>query len=166
MIETERLILRPWQESDADALYKYASDSRVSELALWPTHTSVEMSQWVIREIFIPNIYSFAMVLKSTGEAIGCIGLVPEGMENYAPEACEREVGYWIGHPYWNQGLTSEALMGFMAYCRDSLSLSSLLITTDSRNIASGCVAQKCGFSLIDSFTHDNIPSLAYRIHL
>ena len=39
MIETERLILRPWQESDADALYKYASDSRVSELALWPTHT-------------------------------------------------------------------------------------------------------------------------------
>ena len=55
MIETEQLILRPWKEDDAESLYKYASDSRVSELALWPCHTSAEMSRDVIRYIFAPN---------------------------------------------------------------------------------------------------------------
>ena len=43
--ETDRLIMRPWRTDDAEALYKYASDGRVSELALWPRHTSVEMSR-------------------------------------------------------------------------------------------------------------------------
>lgn len=47
---TERLILRHWREDDAEALYKYASDPRVSEMALWPRHTSVEMSRDVIRD--------------------------------------------------------------------------------------------------------------------
>ena len=83
MMETERLILRPWSMDDVDCLYKYASDGRVSELALWPRHTSVEMSHEVIEKIFIPNRDSFAMVLKTTGEPIGCIGLVPEGEEHH-----------------------------------------------------------------------------------
>lgn len=44
MIETERLIIRPWLESDAEALYKYASDSDIGPIAGWPPHTSVENS--------------------------------------------------------------------------------------------------------------------------
>ena len=55
MIETERLVLRHWRVKDASALYKYASDNRVSELALWPTHTSVKMSHEVIEKVFMPN---------------------------------------------------------------------------------------------------------------
>lgn len=61
VIETERLILRRWRESDADGLFRYASDGRVSEMALWPRHTSVEMSREVIRQFFIPDENSFAM---------------------------------------------------------------------------------------------------------
>ena len=41
MIETERLILRPWQESDAETLYTYARDPEVGPPAGWPPHTSV-----------------------------------------------------------------------------------------------------------------------------
>lgn len=44
MIETDRLILRPWQESDAGILYKYASDLDIGPIAGWPPHTSVENS--------------------------------------------------------------------------------------------------------------------------
>lgn len=58
-METQRLILRNWQLDDAEALYKYASDSRVSALALWPRHESVEMSRWVIEELFLPNPWNF-----------------------------------------------------------------------------------------------------------
>lgn len=44
IIETERLILRPWRESDAEALFRYASDPDVGPVAGWPPHTSVENS--------------------------------------------------------------------------------------------------------------------------
>ena len=44
MIYTERLILRPWEESDADELFRYASDPRVGPSAGWPPHTSVDES--------------------------------------------------------------------------------------------------------------------------
>ena len=51
-METERLILRPWQENDAETLYKYASDPDVGPRAGWPPHKSVEESREIIRTIF------------------------------------------------------------------------------------------------------------------
>lgn len=116
VIDTGRLMLRRWRESDAEALYRYASDGRVSEMAMWPRHTSVEMSRRVITEYFIPNSFNFAMVLEATGEPIGCIGLVPEGDENCPASAGEREVGYWIGWPYWGRGLATEALRALIGW--------------------------------------------------
>lgn len=166
MIETVRLVLRPWSMDDAEALYKYASDGRVSELALWPRHESVEMSREVIERFFIPNPDTFAIVLRESGEAVGCMGLVPPGDEHYPLGPLEREVGYWIGYPYWGHGLTTEALEGLVRHCRDSLKLRSLLITTDSRNIASGRVAEKCGFRFVGDYVCDGINSKAYRLEL
>ena len=166
-IETDRLVLRRWRTGDAEALYKYASDERVSELALWPRHTSVEMSREIIEKFFIPNLQSFAMVLRDIpDEAIGCIGLVPEGTEHHAIEVGSREVGYWIGYPHWSKGLTSEALNGFIEYCRNKLHLKSLLITTDAQNVVSQRVAEKCGFEFIEDYEFDGIPSKAYRLSL
>lgn len=51
-IETEELILRPWQESDAETLFKYASDPEVGPRAGWPPHKSVEESLEIIRTVF------------------------------------------------------------------------------------------------------------------
>ena len=48
IIETSRLILRPWQERDADSLYEYAKDPAVGPIAGWPPHTSVENSREII----------------------------------------------------------------------------------------------------------------------
>ncbi len=166
MISTKRLSLRPWQIDDAEALFKYASDERVSELALWPTHTSIEMSRNVIRDYFIPNPHTFAMILKESEEAIGCIGLVPEGNEHFTPESNEREIGYWIGYPFWNLGLTTEALTAFKGYCQTRLRLLSLLITTDTRNIASQKVAIKCGFSALEDYIFEGVPCKAFRLKL
>lgn len=52
MMETERLILRPWREEDAGMLYKYASDPEIGPIAGWPPHTSVENSLEIIRTVF------------------------------------------------------------------------------------------------------------------
>lgn len=166
VVDTGRLFLRPWRESDAGALYRYASDGRVSEMALWPRHTSVEMSRQVINEFFIPNPCNFAMVLKATGEPVGCIGLVPEGDEHCPPAAGEREVGYWIGYPYWGRGLTTEALQGLIGWCGRTAGIDSLLLTTDIRNVASQRVAEKCGFIHMADTDFEGIPTRVFRLAL
>ncbi|MBQ9068714.1 MAG: GNAT family N-acetyltransferase, partial [Eggerthellaceae bacterium] len=72
MLETERLILRPWEESDAEDLYRYASDPEVGPIAGWPIHTSVENSREIIREVLsAPETY--AVVLREVGHAVGSI---------------------------------------------------------------------------------------------
>ena len=72
-METERIQLRRWQESDAEVLFKYASDPDVGSRAGWPAHKSTEESLEIIRTYF-NNDTTWAIVLKSTGEAIGCMG--------------------------------------------------------------------------------------------
>ena len=51
ILETERLLLRPWEERDAEDLYRYASHPDVGPIAGWPVHTSVENSREIIREV-------------------------------------------------------------------------------------------------------------------
>lgn len=166
IIQSDRIALRHWRMEDAEALYRYASDERVSGLALWPRHESVEMSREVIEKVFIPNPHSFAIVLKESNEAVGCIGLVPEGDEHRATAINEREVGYWIGRPCWGIGLTTEALKMLIGYCRDTLRLDSLMLTTDANNVASQRVACKCGFRFVGDYEYDGISSKAYRLPL
>ena len=98
-LETERLLLRPWREEDAADLYEYAKNPAVGTAAGWPPHTSVENSREIIRTVFsAPETY--AVVLKATGQPIGCVGLLFEGNSNTPLGEHEAEVGYWIGVPY------------------------------------------------------------------
>ena len=107
MMETERLLLRPWQESDAEALYRWASDPEVGPAAGWPPHTSVENSREIIRTVLAKE-GTFAVVPKDgNGDPIGAIGVFPTEI----PEGRgEPEIGYWIARPYWGQGLIPEAV--------------------------------------------------------
>ena len=73
-METERIVLRPWLDTDAEALYKYASDPDVGPRAGWPPHKSVEESLDVIRNVFNRDTNTWAIVLKETGQVIGAMG--------------------------------------------------------------------------------------------
>ena len=89
---TERLILRAWQESDAESLYKYAKDPEIGPVAGWSPHTSVKNSLEIIRTVFAaPETY--AVVLRETGEPVGSIGIMfGEGLHS-AERSEERRVG-------------------------------------------------------------------------
>ena len=74
MLETKRLILRPWREDDAKDLYEYAKDPEIGPPAGWPPHTSVENSLAIIKTVLsAPETY--AVCRKEDGKAIGSIGL-------------------------------------------------------------------------------------------
>ena len=72
LFETGRLRIRAWTEADAPSLFKYASDPDVGVRAGWPPHKSIDESRQVIRDVF-SNGHTWAIELKETGEAIGCI---------------------------------------------------------------------------------------------
>ena len=86
-LETKRLLLRPWEESDAESCYRYASDPLVGPAAGWPAHTSVENSREIIRTV-LSEPDTFAVILKERpDEPVGSIGVFP----TEAPEIGSRK---------------------------------------------------------------------------
>ena len=146
IIETERLRLRPWRESDAEALFRYACDSDVGPVARWPPHTSVENSLEIIRTVFsAPEIY--AVVLKETDEPVGCCGIMfADGLHSASMKPGEAEIGYWIGVPCWGRGLIPEAVNALLERCFTQLRCSAVWCGYYDGNEKSRRVQEKCGF--------------------
>lgn len=144
--ETDRILLRPWRESDAEALFKYASDPEVGPRAGWPPHKCVEESLQIIRTIFSGE-GMWAVEWKETEETIGCAGYLPASSSNLKIEADQGEVGYWIARPYWGMGICTEALGLVIEHCFNVKGFSTLWGTYFPSNPASGRVMEKCGFT-------------------
>ena len=156
-METDRIILRPWCESDAEVLFKYASDPEVGPRAGWPPHKSIDESLDVIRKLFM-NDYTWAIELKESHEVIGCVGYLPASMSNLKIGEDQCEVGYWVARPYWNQGICTEALRQVVDHCLNEKGFSVLWGTFFISNPASGRVMEKCGFT--DTGVETTCPNL------
>lgn len=144
-METDRIILRPWRESDADTLFQWASDPEVGPKAGWPPHGSVEESLEVIRTIFSAE-GMWAVEWKETGEPIGSVGYLPASNSNLEIPDDQCEVGYWIARPFWGRGICTEALRLVVDHCFREKGFSVLWGDYFPENPASGRVMEKCGF--------------------
>jgi len=144
-LTTKRLILREWRETDAQSLYKYASDPKVGPRAGWPPHKSVEESLEVIRNVFSVE-GTWAIELKRSKKVIGCVGYLPSRCSNLNINEDQCEVGYWVGRPYWNKGICTEALRAVIDYCFNVKGFTVLWGDYFLDNPASGKVMLNCGF--------------------
>ncbi len=144
-IETPRLILRPWEDADAEELYKYAKDPAVGPIAGWPVHTSVENSLEIIRGV-LSGPETYAVVLKSTGRPAGSAGILFGEKGNAPLKEHEAEIGYWIGVPYWGQGLIPEAVQALLGRCFKDLGCERVWCGYYDGNTKSKRVQEKCGF--------------------
>lgn len=145
ILETERLILRPWRESDAEDLYHYAKDQRVGPIAGWPPHTSVEESATIIKTVFSQEGV-FAITLKEDDLAIGCIGLILGAKSNFPIDENEGEISYWLGVPFWGRGYIPEAIRKVVDYGFLDLKLSNIWCGYFDGNEKSYKAQSKCGF--------------------
>lgn len=146
-IQTERLTLRSWRETDAASLYAYASDPDVGPAAGWPPHRSIEESREIIRTVFTAP-HTFAICLPETDEPVGSIGLMPPRCElNRRDDGLELEVGYWIAKPFWGRGFAPEAVRAMQRYAFDTLGCKALWCGYYEGNNKSLRVQQKCGFA-------------------
>ena len=149
VLETDRLILREWKETDLDDFFEYASVDGVGQMAGWQPHKNIEESKFIL-DMFIRESKTFAVVLKENNKAIGSVGIENlsaeiSGYENLVG----RELGYVLNKDYWGQGLMPEAVKAVITYCFDTAGCDYLLCSCSPVNTQSARVMEKCGFHFV-----------------
>ena len=145
ILETERLILRRWEESDAEDLYEYARDPDVGPIAGWPAHQSLEESRDVIKNVFNGK-GAYAVCLKEDLKAIGAIELKLNGHTDMTDREDECEMGYWLGKPFWGRGIMPEAVREMLRHAFEDIGMTKVWCGYYEGNTKSKRVQEKVGF--------------------
>jgi RimJ/RimL family protein N-acetyltransferase len=143
-LHTPRLRLRAFALADVPHLVALAGNYEVAKNTLNIPHpyTVEDAHRWVqlTRQNAAQQVgYAFALELKATGAFVGGAGLTVSRQFDRA------EAGYWLGQPYWGQGLMSEALAALLSYGFGPLGLNKIYATHIPENPASGRVMLKNG---------------------
>lgn len=154
-IETDRLILRPWRESDLEDFNEYARVDGVGQMCGWLPHKDINESRNILL-MFIAEKKTFALELKENNKVIGSIGLESRDADLGIPEKLQgREIGYVLNKDYWGRGLMPEAVKAVIDYCFRELDFDWLTCGHFIRNDQSRRVVEKCGFQFIKDIIHE-----------
>lgn len=144
-LQTARLTLRPWRETDLEDFYEYASVDGVGQMAGWKPHENREESREILGR-FMEGKKTFA--LEYQGKVIGSLGIEKYNEERY-PEFGEkkcREIGYVLSKDYWGRGLMAEAVQAAIRYLFEDVGLDVIFCGHFLSNGQSARVQEKCGF--------------------
>ena len=157
MIQTPRLLIRPWKEADAPAFYELSQDAGFT---LFPiTHyrqESVASALAWIRE----NPHKYAVLENSTGELIGMGGLMPWMWE----EEALTDVTYRLRESAWGQGYGQELARALVRYGVEELKLNNLSATITPDNVASKKIVERLGFTYHARIILKGVETDLYRL--
>jgi len=161
-LETNRLILRLFEPSDAKTVQSLAGDENVARTTLSIPHPYPDgaAEAWIerIRGAFQSgDIFSFAAVEKETEMLIGCVSLRVAKSEKQA------ELAYWIGRPFWGQGYATEAARKVVKFGFDGLNLNRIFAAAMKNNPASYRVMHKIGMQPEDNSPKQILKSGIYE---
>ncbi len=146
LIQTRRFYIRPYEHSDAEAVWEVVSNKKIYETTYAIPHPYPRgRVDWWFR--FLKNSakhgtgYEFGIFSKTNGAYVGNIGLI-----NISPENRRAEVCYFINPAYWNAGCATECLEAILRYGFEILKLKRISGRCMSENRASYRVMEKCGF--------------------
>lgn len=144
VLETERLILRPFVPEDAPRVTDLAgvfviADTTANIPHPYPPGAAEEWIAGLAPAAEAGTQYTFAITCRAQSVLIGAIGLVCNTQHNRA------EMGYWIGEPYWRKGYATEAARRVVRFGFETLELNRIEATYFTRNPASARVMQKAG---------------------
>ena len=162
--ETERLIVRQWEEKDVKDLYEYASNSEVTKFLSWPTY---EDEQNAINRInFLLESYKqeqidtdYAIELKSENKVIGSIGFMDYKQKNEG----SLEIGYVLNPKYQGFGYMTEALIGAFKYLKRNNIAKRIVCKHDTLNEKSGNVMKRAGMTFEGVLRKDGINNMHSR---
>ncbi len=144
--ETERLVIREWEEKDYMGLYEFASDVEITKFLHYNTYSNVQEAKARISKIIDsyklnPLINNFAVVLKLNNKVIGDINI-----SSYKPQAGGSvHIGYTINKNYQGNGYATEAVKGVFQYIKKNKIAKRIIATHDVKNVKSGNVLKRAG---------------------
>lgn len=146
-LNTQRLVLRPFETSDAKRVQTLAGAKEIGDVTSTVPHPypdgvaetwiSTHLENWIKRDLV-----TYAIVEKNTNSLVGCISLIRIGSE--LPE-----LGYWIGVEYWGSGYCTEACQAILEFGYKEFNLKTIYGRHFARNPASGRVMEKCGLKYV-----------------
>jgi RimJ/RimL family protein N-acetyltransferase len=159
IIETARLILRPWIGADAEVLAKINQDKKVIEFL--PGAMSLEEAKNFIdkinNHITKHGFGLWAAELKDGGELIGFIGLnIPDFQSHFTP--CV-EIGWRLSSKYWGKGYATEGAKAALKFGFEKLKLKEIVAFTVPKNLRSIAVMERLGMKrdLSGDFNHPKL---------
>ena len=151
-LETTRLLLRPMQATDMEALLCIFTDSKVMAAFASAPFDRHQMAEWLQRNLDHQAAWGYglyAVILKTDGLLIGDCGLEVMDIEGTQVP----ELGYDFRSQYWNQGFATEAALAVRNYAFNTLRLPQLISLIRVGNVPSQRVAEKIGMERISEFT-------------
>lgn len=145
-LNTERLVLRPFELSDARDVQRLAGDWSIADTTLNIPHPYEDgmAEEWIsthLPQYEAGKLVSFAIISRETTDLIGAIGLTISQRFQRA------DLGYWVGRYYWNRGYCTEAAYAVLEHAFSVLNLHRVHACHLVRNPASGRIMQKLGMS-------------------
>lgn len=159
IIKTPNLTLRPWNDSDAECLYRFAKNPNVGPIAGWPPHESVEDSLNIIKTVFAKK-ETYAIVMDDV--AIGCVGLLFHPDTNHWWGEDSVELGYWVAEEYWGNGYATEASEALINHAFNDLGVEEIFASYRYDNPKSGRVLEKLGFKYYTQLNNTNFLGEAF----
>ena len=141
-LETERLILRDWKETDLKDIFICLSNPRVTIPEGSSVCESVEKCKCVLDYLILVK-NNYAIELKENASVIGGIGLNEDAKGN--PNA--RNLGFYLAEEYWNKGIMTEALTTVIANAKE---VTEVLSATHNNNPKTEHILTKLGFKQVD----------------
>lgn len=144
VLQSERLILRPFEHGDAAEVQRLAGNRAIADTTLNIPHPYEDgmAEEWISThktKMQSGEIATFAIIREVDDQLIGAIGLTIERRFERA------ELGYWIGEPYWGSGYCSEAAKRIVRHGFENLRLNRIHAWYLERNPQSGRVLEKIG---------------------
>jgi RimJ/RimL family protein N-acetyltransferase len=162
MLETERLVLREYVQSDFDALYAILSDPET--MRHYPKPYDKDGTQrwlnWSFDNYQKHGFGLWAIELKESGEFIGDCGITMQPIDG----AWLPEIGYHISKHHWRQGYAKEAAKAVRDWCFTHTDFDAVYSYMTASNVASYSTAASVGMTRIGEYLEDGVPHLVYRI--
>ena len=149
-LETEKLLLRPFEETDLEEFYENSKNPKVGPMAGWAPHTNKEESQRILN-MFIEEKEVWAIVNKENNRLIGSVGLHNDRLRS-AEDI--KMLGYVLAEDYWGRGFMVEAASAAIRYAFEHLNISLLSVHHYTFNQQSKRVIEKCGFVYEGTLRH------------
>lgn len=141
ILKTARLTLRPWRDSDAEAVFAYASDPETTRFMIFDTHQTIDDAREFLAGAPTSEYHGYAVTVGDDDIAMGGCGIRPRFDQR------KGEIGYILHKDIWGHGYATEMTRELIRHSFEDLGLGRVYARTDERNVGSMRVLEKAGMT-------------------